>query len=119
MDVKLDIRSVHFELDDNLRKYVTKKIDKLEKYISAEARSSMHVEIYLKESNAQRVKLCECEAVVHLPKEIIRIKDATVNMYAAVDIVEEKLKQALKRYKDLHDIGRKERHLLSRSRMQF
>ncbi len=115
---KLDIHGVHFELDDNIKKYLTKKINRLEKYIAKENRESLHAEFYLKEAKVKQGKLCECEAVFHLPKETIRIKETTINMYAAVDIVEEKLRQALKQYKELHNRGRKVRHLLARVRFQ-
>lgn len=112
---KLDIHGVHFDLDENLKKYITRKINKLEKYISPDIRESIHVEVYVEETKTHREKQFECEVVWHLPKEVIRVREGTINMYAAVDIVEEKLKQALRKYKDLHHIGRKERHLLSRS----
>ncbi len=118
MVAKLDIHGVHFELDDNIKKYLTKKINRLERYVASENRASLHAEFYLKESKAKQGKLCECEAVLHLPKETIRIKETTINMYAAVDIVEEKLRQALKKYKDLHNRGRKVRHLLARVRFE-
>lgn len=112
---KLEIHGIHFTVDDNLKKYITKKVNKLEKYIIADAKESLRIEVFMEEVKTRNGKQCECEAVVHLPKEVIRIKDGTINMYAAIDIVEEKLRQALKRYKEQHNIGRRERHLLSRS----
>jgi len=115
---KLEIHGVHFEVDDNLKKYVTKKINKLEKYVMPEIRDSLHVEVFMDEVKTHGDKQCECEVVFHLPKDTLRVKEGTMNMYAAVDIVEEKLKQALKKYKDLHDMARKERRLLSRTRSE-
>lgn len=112
---KMTINGVHYTVDDNLKKYITKKINRLEKYLIAEAKQSFRVEVFMEEVKTHSDKQCECEIVMHLPKEVFRVKDGTVNMYAAVDIVEEKLRQALKRYKDQHDVARKERHLLSRS----
>ena len=94
-------------------------MSRLNKYIPSKVRSSAHAEVYLTETKTHGGKQCECEVVVHLPKESIRIKESTINMFAAVDIVEEKLKLALKKYKDLHQGGRKERHLLGRVRFQF
>lgn len=116
---KLDIHGIHYKLDENLKKYITKKINKLEKYVSPEARESVHVEVYVNELKTSTGKQCECEVIFHLPKETLRVKDSTINMYAAVDIVEEKLKQSLKKIKDLHDMGKKERHALSRSHFQL
>jgi len=116
---KLDIHSIHFEVDDNLRKYITKKINKLEKYIINEARDSLHVEVFMEEIKSQKDKKCQCEVVVHLPKEIIRIKEGTVNMYAAIDIVEEKLRIALLKYKDLHDPAKHDRDFLTKKEYEI
>lgn len=110
---KLDIHGVHTTLDDGLKKYINKKINKLEKYVPPTFRQSLHVEVYIEESRTHGGKQCECEVVVHLPKEVIRIREGTVNTYAAVDIVEEKLKQALLRYKETHT-SKLQRHLSSR-----
>lgn len=99
---KFEITAVHFSLDDKLRKYATNKIAKLDKYISRHARASAHAEVRLKEQKAKDKKRCICEVVLHLPKDTITIEEATVNMYAAIDIVEEKLKNQLKRYKETH-----------------
>lgn len=115
----LDIHGVHFNLDDSLKKYITKKVNKLDKYLTPGIEVSAHVDVYLKENKTKNGKQCECEVVYQLPKETIRIKDATINMYAAVDIVEEKLKLSLKKYKDTHYSSHKQRHLLARLKFQF
>jgi ribosome-associated translation inhibitor RaiA len=39
---------------------------------------------------------------LHLPHETIVIKESTVNLFAAVDIAEAKLRLQLKKYKDSH-----------------
>jgi len=115
---KLEIHGIHYSVDENLQKYISRKINRLEKYVAVDARQSFHVEVFMQEIKARSGKQCECEIVVHLPKEILTVKDSTVNMYAAIDIVEEKLKQALKKYKNQHDNARKERHLLNRSHLE-
>ncbi len=110
--IKLDIHGVHVTVDESLKKYITKKINKLEKYVPMISRESFHVEVYLEEIKSREGKQCECEVVVYLPKEVIRIREGTMNMYAAVDIVEEKLNRALVRYKEIHSV--KLQHHLSR-----
>ena len=57
MVAKLDIHGVHFELDDNIKKYLTKKINRLERYVASENRGSLHAEFYLKESKSKQGKL--------------------------------------------------------------
>ena len=110
--IKLDIHGVHIKIDESLKKYISKKINKLEKYVPVMSRESLHVEVYLEESKGHDGKQCECEVVVYLPKEVIRIREGTINMYAAVDIVVEKLNRALVRYKETHSV--KLQHHLSR-----
>lgn len=113
---RFEIQGVHTEVDDSLRKYVNKKIGRLDRFIARHNRISAHAEVYLKESKIKNKKQCTCEVTLHLPKETINIEDSTLNMYAAVDIVEEKLKRRLQKYKDLHSNGKTRRHLFGRFR---
>ncbi|HUS26797.1 MAG TPA: ribosome-associated translation inhibitor RaiA [Nevskiaceae bacterium] len=111
---KIDINGVHSVVDDDLRKYVMKKIGKLDQYMPKHARTSAHAEIKLKESKAKDKKECTCEVALRLPQEVIMINESTINMYAAIDIAEAKLKTRLKKYKDLHANPRLHRRLLLR-----
>lgn len=111
----LEFHAVHTTLDDDLKDYIKRKIGNLDKYVTPKSRPSLHVEVFAKESKSHTPQQFECEVVVHLPKEMIRIREATSNMYAAIDLVETKLKQALMRYKDTHDNPKRWRHLLKRS----
>ncbi len=103
---RLEINGIHTEVDDDLRKYVNKKIGKLDKYMPRHARESAHAEVKLKSSNSKGKKQCTCEVILTLPQDVITTKETTLNMFAAVDIVETKLKNQLKRYKGQHSIFR-------------
>lgn len=111
---KLEINGIHLKIDDDLRKYVVKKIGKLDHYLPKHARESAHAEVFLKEENAKGKKQCTCEVVMKLPKETLMTKESTMNIYAAVDIVEAKLKNQLKKYKETHGSLRLHRRVLSR-----
>lgn len=111
---KLEISGVHYHPSDDLKKYVTKKIGKLDKYLPKRARESAHAEVYLKETKAKDKKKCVCEVVLFLPEEKITIKESTINMFAAVDIVETKLKNQIKKYKDTHGVNRLHKRVLAR-----
>ncbi|HSX53536.1 MAG TPA: ribosome-associated translation inhibitor RaiA [Patescibacteria group bacterium] len=110
---KLEINGVHFNPDDDLHKYVVKKIGKMDQYMSRHARESAHAEIKLKENKVKTRTQATCEVILHLPHETITTKETTLNMYAAVDIVEAKLKNQLKRYKSKHS-PRLHRRVLAR-----
>jgi ribosomal subunit interface protein len=114
---RITINGVHTVVDEDLNKYVTKKIGKLDTFMSRHSRESAHVEIKLKEAKAKDKKQATCEVIMHLPHEVLATKETTLNMYAAVDILEAKLRNQLKKYKQTHEQSyRLHRRLLSRVR---
>ncbi|HJQ08914.1 MAG TPA: ribosome-associated translation inhibitor RaiA [Candidatus Saccharimonadales bacterium] len=115
---KLEISGVHMTVGDDLRKYVTKKIGHLDRYVPKHARASMHAEVKLKEGKSKDKNVRTCEVILHLPQEVFRISETTINMFAAVDIVETKLKHHLKKYKELHTDPKLHRRLIARLKRQ-
>jgi putative sigma-54 modulation protein len=103
---KMEIEGIHTEVSEDLRKYVTRKIGKLDKYMPRHARESAHAEVKLKEVTSKKKNQYTCEVILHLPHENIMTKETTLNIFAAVDIVETKLKNQLKKYKEKHSILR-------------
>ncbi len=115
---KLEISGVHTSVDEKLRKYVTKKIGRLDKYLSRHSRASAHAEVKLKESKSKDKNRYACEVIMYVPQEVIRAEECTVNLYAAIDIVEEKLKNQLKKHKAMHANPKLHRRLLRRLKRQ-
>jgi putative sigma-54 modulation protein len=113
---KLEIRGVHMQIDPRLYTYASKKIGRLDRYISKHARTSAHAEVILKEEVLKTKKNCICEVIIHLPGDTITTKESTMNMFAAIDIVEAKLKNQLKKYKELHGNPRLHRRLIAQLR---
>ena len=102
----MEIIGIHTEVNDDLRKYVTKKIGHLDKYIPRNARESAHAEVRLKDLGTKKKNQYMCEVILHLPHENIATQETTLNIFAAVDIVETKLKNQLKKYKEKHSVLR-------------
>ncbi len=100
--LKIKIQSVHADVSEDLEKYVNRKFSKLDKYIPRNARSSAHAEVILKEFKIKSKKQCTCEVVMHLPHQEFVTKETTMNIFAAVDIVEAKVKNHLRKYKETH-----------------
>ena len=113
---KLEINGVHTVLDADLKKYITKKIGKLDRFLPKVARESAHAEVFVKEIKQKGAKQCVCEVVLHLPKGTIIVKEGTLNMFAAVDIVETKLKNQIKKYKETHGTTGIRKRVLARLR---
>lgn len=96
----INITGVRYSPDELTKRYVRKKIGSLDRYLSRHTRKSMTVDIKLKEVNRAHGNKYECDVIMHLPETTILAKDSTLNMLAAVDIVEEKLRAQLKKYHD-------------------
>lgn len=113
---RIEITGLHYTVEPNLQKYVTRKLGALDKYLPRKSRQSTHVEVKLKETKAKDKKQCMCEAIMHAPHETLTVKESTLNMFAAVDIVEEKLKHQLKKYKDMQSSHKLHRRVMARFR---
>ncbi len=115
---KLEIDGVHMTVGDDLKKHVAKKLGHLDRYIPKHARGSAHFEVKLKEGKSKGKSERTCEVIVHLPQDVLTVSETTTNIYASVDIVEEKLKTILHKYKELHASPKLHRRLLARLRQQ-
>ncbi len=104
----IEISGIHYEVSDDLKKYVTKKVGRLDRFVPRHARKSMYIEVKLSELKTKSDRN-QCEIIVHLPEQQITAKQSTVNMFAAIDIVETKIKNQLRKYKASHG-GDKQDH---------
>lgn len=102
MITRIEVTGVHMKVDEDLEKYTRKKLGALDHYAPRRSRVSLRLEIKLKENKAKNKKNCTCEVLLHMPDETITVSESTINMYAAIDIVETKIKNQLKKYKDTH-----------------
>ena len=116
----INITGLKIELDEATKKYVTKKIGRLDRFLPRHARKSAVAEVKLKEINRDNGNKYEAEVILHVPGKRITAKDSTMNAMAAVDIVELKLANQLKKYKEtsIPYIG-KGRNVLSRFKRSY
>ncbi len=100
MIASIDITGIKYNVNEKTQKYVIEKVGKLDRYVPQHVRKSMTVDVKLKEVNRDHGNKYEAEVIVHVPNKVITATDTTMNMMAAVDIVEAKLIAQLKKYKD-------------------
>lgn len=108
----IEITGIKYNLDEITKRYVNKKIGRLDRYLPRHARSSVSADIKLKEVNRDHGNKYEAEITVNVPDKTLTAKDTTLNMLAAVDIVEAKIVAQLRKYKQA-TIG----HLSRRGKM--
>lgn len=121
MIAHIDIAGINLELKDDIKKYIRSKIGRLDRYLPKDARETVHAEVKLRQTNNRLGNKYECEVILHLPEEQIQAKESTLNMFAAVDIVEAKLKNQAVKYKQAHiaHIKAQRPSLLKRLRQRF
>lgn len=90
----------NYEIDADLSKYIQKKIGKLDKHMKRKNREAARADVKLKENNGKGNKKYTCEVILHIPGTKLTAVESTMNMYAAVDIVETKLQNQLKKHKE-------------------
>jgi len=98
--IQLEITGVRYELSDKIKDYINKKIGKLDRYLPKHARESVHGEIILTEEDGKKKNRFTAEGTIRLPHETVTAKESTITMYAAIDIVEDKLKTQVLKYKE-------------------
>ncbi len=110
--IRLQITGRHYELDEKIVSYVNKKLGGLDKYLPRHKDATIGSVVLTKDhSNRQDNEFC-CEAILDVPGERMQAKEATMNMYAAVDIVEQKLKVQVLKYKDRTEPAKNRRRML-------
>jgi ribosomal subunit interface protein len=115
---KLEIQGVGTDVDDKLRRYITKKIGGIDKYVGRRSQASAHAEVFIKKTVLKQDHHCTSEVTLYLPHETINITESAPNIFASIDIVESKLKQRIQKYKDLHGSAKQQRHLFSRLKIR-
>lgn len=114
------ISGVKYTPDETTKKYVRRKVGRLDRFLPRHARRSATAEVKLKEVNRDYGNKYEAEILLSVPEKQLTAKDSTVNMLAAIDIVEAKLSNQLRKYKEQHvaHIG-KTRTVLSRFKRSY
>lgn len=109
MITSIQITGIAYEIDDATRKYVIKKVGRLDRYLPRHARKSVLAEVRLEQVDHDHGNKYEAEIILDIPGKLLAAKDSTSNILAAVDIVESKIQSQLIEYKQttIAHIGRR------------
>lgn len=89
----------NYKADESTKKYITKKIGALDRLAPRHARKSIRADVKVAEINQSNGNKYEVEVVMHVPDKTITAKDTALNVLAASDIVEVKIANQLRKYK--------------------
>jgi len=99
------ITGIKVDVTKELERYIKRKIGKLDRRIKRSQRDEVRADVKLNETMTKSGKKCSCEVIMHVPGARITAVESTINMFAAVDIVETKLKNQLKKHKEKHSVS--------------
>lgn len=97
--IKIQLTGRKFEIDDELKGYIEKKLGRLDKYLPrGHNNQGMSVEIFRdpsgKEDNRYKIVV-----ILRVQGPDLVAETATINPHSAVDIAEQKLKIQIRKYK--------------------
>jgi ribosomal subunit interface protein len=99
--IRCDINGRSANLDEKMKEYIEEKIGGLDKYLPRRARENVLADVTLEDdANGREDNRYVCEVIVTVDGTKIISREATVNLYAAIDICEAKLKVQFAKYKD-------------------
>ncbi len=89
-----NIRGENIEVTPALRDYAEKKIGKLERYFNNTPNANVYVN--LKVYNDKTAKV---EITIPMPNLVLRAEEQNTDMYAAIDIITDKLERQIRKHK--------------------
>lgn len=88
-----NIRGENIEVTPALREYVEKKVSKLERYFDSTPIADVNVNLKVY-NNKHRI-----EVTIPMPKLLLRAEERHEDMYAAIDLVVDKLERQIRKHK--------------------
>ncbi|RYG74398.1 ribosome-associated translation inhibitor RaiA [Lentibacillus lipolyticus] len=91
--MKYNIRGENIQVTKAIQEYVEKKIGKLERYFDTPPTSDVHVNLSVY-NDEQRI-----EVTIPMTNLLLRAEEQHVDLYAAIDLVVDKLERQIRKYK--------------------
>lgn len=98
----LNIHTRNLELTERLRTYVERKVARFERYLP----NLDNIRVDLSESNARDVnRRMVAQITINVPKAILRAEERASDIFAAIDMVMDKMYRRVERYKGRRKTG--------------
>lgn len=96
----IEISGNNYKISDSFRKYAAKRIGKLDRYLPRECKKDVIARIVVTEVDRAHGNKYDISAAMEMTGgKVITAKDECSNVFAGIDIIEDKLKGQVRRYK--------------------
>ena len=97
---KIEINGKDYKVEDSLRKYIEKRLGKLDRYLPRGYKKDVIIKAVISLVGKSKGDKYELSVAMDIPGgKVIAAKDECSNVFAGVDLVEAKLTGQIRRYK--------------------
>ena len=97
---KIEVNGKGYKVEEPFRKYVVKRLGKLDRYLPRRAKKDVSAKVMVKEIGKGKTDKYELSAAMEIPGgKVLAARDECSNVFAGVDLVEAKLMGQIRRYK--------------------
>lgn len=97
---KIELSGSNYKISESFRKYVVKRIGKLDRFLPRGNKKDVIAKIVVTEIDRAHGNKYEISASMEIPGgKVISAKDECSNVFAGIDILEAKLKGQIRRFK--------------------
>ena len=97
---KIDITGNGYKVEDTFRKYVEKRLGKLDRYLPRGSKKDVVCKVVVTEGGKNKREKYDISAAMEIPGgKVLAARDECSNVFAGVDLVEAKLMGQIRRYK--------------------
>jgi ribosomal subunit interface protein len=114
--MKVEVTARNYDIDDKVRMYLDDKLAGLEKYLPRHMRPNTHCEaVLVDDPNGREDNRYVCDVIITVDGGATMVsQEGAINMFAAIDIVEAKIKAQLTKYKEKKTTGQRRLRMLTR-----
>ncbi|MDF2857099.1 MAG: sigma-54 modulation protein [Neobacillus sp.] len=92
--MKYNVRGENIEVTPAIREYIEKKISKLDRYFTEAPDAKVNVNLRFNQDKSSKV-----EVTITMPQLVLRAEETNIDMYAAIDLVTDKLERQIRKHK--------------------
>ena len=97
---KIEMSGNGYKIDEPFKKYVQKRLGKLDKYLPRGSKKDVVMKVVVAEVGKNKSEKYEISATMEITGgKVIAAKDECSNVFAGVDLIEAKLMGQIRRYK--------------------
>ena len=94
------IKATNIQLTPEIKDYIQKKMDMLEKYLGNVQILNCDIEVGLTSKHHQKGEIYFAEVGLEVPGNILRVQKTEKDIFKAIDKVKDHLARSIKRYKE-------------------